>query len=233
MNVLIVHAHPEPKSFSSALYQEAKKTLEKNGDSVQVSDLYDMGFNPVVSASDFDNRVNPDYFNCALEQRKSLSTGTIAQDIKTEIAKVETADLLILNFPLYWFSVPAILKGWIDRVFVSGKFYGGTRIYAKGGMTGKKALVSVTTGGREDMLSSRGIHGDINDILKPILLGSLGYVGMDVLEPFYAFHVPYISAEAREDILKKWRRELAILDERKIMDMPDLSKFDKYFYPVK
>jgi len=100
-------------------------------------------------------------------------------------------------------------------------------------MTGKKALVSVTTGGREDMLSSRGIHGDINDILKPILLGSLGYVGMDVLEPFYAFHVPYISAEAREDILKKWRRELTILDERKIMDMPDLSKFDKYFYPVK
>jgi NAD(P)H dehydrogenase (quinone) len=129
--------------------------------------------------------------------------------------------------------VPAILKGWIDRVFVSGKFYGGKRIYANGGMAGKKALVSVTTGGRKDMLSEGGIHGDFNDILMPLLQGSLGYVGMEVLEPFHAFHVPYISAEARVESLDKWRSELSNLDERKSMDMPDLSKFDEYFYSIK
>ena len=232
MNVLILHAHPEPQSFSSALYLEAKKFFEQKGDTVQVSDLYAMNFNPVASTSDFNERANPDYFNYALEQRKSLKADTIADDIKAEIAKVEAADLLILNFPMYWFSMPAILKGWIDRVFVSGKFYGGTRIYAKGGMTGKKALVSITTGGRKDMLSSSGIHGDINNILKPLLQGSLGYVGMEVFEPFHAFHVPYISAEARAELLEKWRSELENLDERKKMDMPDLSDFDEYFYPI-
>lgn len=232
MNVLILHAHPEPQSFSSALYLEAKKIFEQKGDTVQVSDLYAMNFNPVASTSDFNERANPDYFNYALEQRKSLKADTIADDIKDEIAKVEAADLLILNFPMYWFSMPAILKGWIDRVFVSGKFYGGTRIYAKGGMTGKKALVSITTGGRKDMLSSSGIHGDINNILKPLLQGSLGYVGMEVFEPFHAFHVPYISAEARTELLEKWRSELENLDERKKMDMPDLSNFDEYFYPI-
>ncbi len=232
MNVLILHAHPEPQSFSSALYLEAKKFFEQKGDTVQVSDLYAMNFNPVASTSDFNERANPDYFNYALEQRKSLKADTIADDIKDEIAKVEAADLLILNFPMYWFSMPAILKGWIDRVFVSGKFYGGTRIYAKGGMTGKKALVSITTGGRKDMLSSSGIHGDINNILKPLLQGSLGYVGMEVFEPFHAFHVPYISAEARTELLEKWRSELANLDERKKVDMPDLSKFDEYFHPI-
>lgn len=233
MNVLIVHAHPEPQSFSSAMYVEAKKFFEKQGDSVQVSNLYEMNFNPVASSADFNDRANPDYFNYALEQRKSLSVGSISEDISAEIAKVEAADLLILNFPLYWFSMPAILKGWIDRVFVSGKFYGGKRIYANGGMAGKKVLVSVTTGGREDMLSRDGIHGDLNDILKPLLQGSLGYVGMKVLEPFYGFHVPYISAEARQEVLNGWRSELAGLDERNYMAMPDLSKFDEYFYPIK
>jgi NAD(P)H dehydrogenase (quinone) len=232
MNVLIVHAHPEPKSFSSALYLEAKKFFTDQSSTIAVSDLYEMNFNPVASTSDFDSRANPDYFNYALEQRKSFSTGAISGDIKVEIAKVESADLLIINFPLYWFSMPAILKGWIDRVFVSGKFYGGKRIYANGGMAGKKVLVSVTTGGREDMLSSSGIHGDINDILKPLLQGSLGYVGMAVYEPFYAYHAPYISAKARSEVLDRWRNELVNLDERKLMDMPDLSKFDEYFFPV-
>lgn len=233
MNVLIVHAHPEPDSFSSALYLEAKKVFTETGCSVQVSDLYGMGFNPVASALDFNSRESPDYLNYALEQRKGLTAGTLSDDIQTEIAKVEAADLLILNFPLYWFSVPAMLKGWVDRVFVSGKFYGGKRIYANGGMLGKKVLVSVTTGGREDMLSDSGIHGDINDILKPLLQGTLGYVGMEVLEPFYAFHVPYVSAQARVEIVHKWRRELTTLDQRKSMAMPDLSKFDDKFYPVK
>jgi NAD(P)H dehydrogenase (quinone) len=233
MNVLIVHAHPESKSFSSAMFLEAKKLFEKKGDTVQVSNLYEMNFNPVASESDFNDRANPDYFNYALEQRKSLSADTISEDISAEIDKVEAADLLILNFPLYWFSMPAILKGWIDRVFVSGKFYGGKRIYANGGMAGKKVLVSVTTGGREDMLSQGGIHGDLNEILKPVLQGSLGYVGMNVLEPFYAFHVPYVSAEARAELLKKWCNELTNIDGRKQLDMPDLSKFDDYFYPIK
>ncbi|MFQ3201854.1 MAG: NAD(P)H dehydrogenase (quinone) [Zhongshania sp.] len=232
MNVLIVHAHPEPKSFSSALYLEAKRFFEEKGDSVQVSDLYAMDFNPVASSEDFAERADPDYFNYALEQRKSVPAGTISTDIKIEIEKVEAADLLVFNFPLYWFSTPAILKGWIDRVFVSGKFYGGKRIYGNGGMAGKKALVSVSTGGRDDMLSEGGIHGDINEILKPLLQGSLGYVGMDVLEPFHAFHVPYVSAEVRLEILDKWRSELANLDERKGLAMPNLSKFDEYFFPI-
>jgi NAD(P)H dehydrogenase (quinone) len=101
MNVLIVHAHPESKSFSSALYLEAKHFFEEKGDSVQVSDLYGMNFNPVASPSDFSERADPDYFNYALEQRKSLPAGTISSDIKTEIKKVEAADLLVFNFPLY------------------------------------------------------------------------------------------------------------------------------------
>ena len=60
----------------------------------------------------------------------------MAPDIQAEIDKVNRADLVILNFPLYWTSVPAILKGWIDRVFVSGLLWG-KRFYNHGGMAGK------------------------------------------------------------------------------------------------
>ena len=114
-------------------------------------------------------------------------------------------------------------------MFVSGIFYGGKRIYANGGMSGKQALVSVTTGGREDMLSGQGIHGDIKDMLKPLLQGTLGYVGMEVLAPFCAYHVPYISEAQRTGILQSWRAVLANLKGRECLIMPDLTQFDEKF----
>ncbi len=138
MNILIVHAHPEPKSFTSSLKNTAKENLEKQGHYVEISDLYEMNFNPVASQLDFESLNQTYYFNYALEQRHAQKNQTLAQDIQIEIDKVKRADLVIFSFPLYWTSVPAILKGWIDRVFVSGLFYGGKRFYNHGGMTGKK-----------------------------------------------------------------------------------------------
>jgi NAD(P)H dehydrogenase (quinone) len=207
MNVLIIHAHPEPKSFCGALKDVAVETLQTLGHQVCVSDLYAMGFNPVASAQDF-------------------------QD---EIEKVKQADLIIFTFPLFWMSVPAILKGWIDRVFVSGLFYGGKRIYDKGGMSGKKALVCTTLGGRDYMFGDKALHGELygaSGMLRSVLQGSLGYVGMQVLEPFVAYHVPYISDESRKEILKNWQQALTTLDKRVVMQMPKLHDFDDTFKPI-
>lgn len=105
----------------------------------------------------------------------------MATDIQAEIDKVNRADLVILNFPLYWTSVPAILKGWIDRVFVSGLFYGGKRFYNHGGMAGKKAMLCLTLGGRTHMFGENSIHGPIEHYLSPIQRGSLAYTGFEVL----------------------------------------------------
>lgn len=103
----------------------AVRVLEAQGHEVAVSDLYAMSFNAVASAEDFAQRADPDYLVYALEQRQNHQSGTIAPDIAAEIEKVVACDLLILNFPIFWFSTPAILKGWIDRVLVSGQFYSG------------------------------------------------------------------------------------------------------------
>ncbi|MGH8405345.1 MAG: NAD(P)H-dependent oxidoreductase, partial [Pseudomonas sp.] len=208
MKVLIVHAHPEPQSFTAALRDQATATLQAQGHEVQVSDLYAMHWNPVASASDFTSRENPDYLVYALEQRLGVKSQSIAADIRQELDKLLWADLLILNFPIFWFSAPAMLKGWIDRVLVSGVCYGGKRFYDQGGLAGKKALVTVTLGGREHMFGEGAIHGPLEDMLRPILRGTLAYVGFEVLEPFVAWHVPYISAEARQTFLHSYQQRL-------------------------
>ncbi|MFJ2455262.1 NAD(P)H-dependent oxidoreductase [Pseudomonas protegens] len=232
MNVLIVHAHPEPQSFTAALRDQARTTLEAQGHQVQVSDLYAMNWNPVASAADFASRDNPDYLVYALEQRLGVKNQSIAADIQAELDKLLWADLLILNFPVFWFSVPAMLKGWIDRVLVSGVCYGGKRFYDQGGLAGKKALVTLTLGGREHMFGEGAIHGPLQDMLRPLLRGTLAYVGYDVLEPFVAWHVPYISQEAREAFLHSYRQRLQHLADDQPLVFPRLDQFDEALYPL-
>lgn len=232
MNILIVHAHPEPQSFSAAMCRTAADTLRAQGHAVTVSDLYAQGFNPVAGAADFAQRRNPDYLNYALEQRHAQEGGTLAPDIRAEVDKVLACDLLILNFPIYWFSLPAMLKGWMDRVFVSGVFYGGKRIYDRGGMRGRRALVAASLGGREHMFGPQALHGDLNGMLRHVLQGSLGYVGFDVLEPFYAHHVPYLPEAERAAILDRWRATLGALESRPRLPMPSLDHYDDTFRPL-
>ena len=124
MKVLIVFAHPEPKSFGRALLERSVATLQSCGHEVLVSDLYAMGFNPVATESDFQERRFPEALQYDREQKLSSQRRSFAPDIQTELDRLLWCDLLILQFPLWWFSVPAILKGWIDRVFANGTVYG-------------------------------------------------------------------------------------------------------------
>ena len=232
MKVLIVHAHYEEQSFTTALKNQAVSTLTAAGHEVQVSDLYAMSWNPVASPADFAERANPDYCVYALEQRKGYESGTLAPDIRAEIAKVDWCDLLILNFPVFWFSVPAILKGWIDRVFVSGHFYGGKRIYDQGGMLGKKAMLSLTLGGQAHMFSDEEvIHGEMDLLFRPLQSGALAYTGFSVLPPFIGYHVPYISQEARQQLLADYADRLARVDGLEPLRFPKLADFDASFHP--
>ncbi|CAM3718702.1 NAD(P)H dehydrogenase [quinone] 1 [Pseudomonas reidholzensis] len=231
MNVLIVHAHHEPQSFNTAMLNLAVEVLEGQGHAVVVSDLYAMNFNPVATADDFHQRANSEHLIYALEQRNGYNTGTLAADITQELEKLKWADLIILNFPIYWFSMPAILKGWIDRVFISGFCYGGVRIYDRGGLKGKKAMLAFSLGGQDHMFGPEAIHGELDTLLRPIQRGVLGYVGLSVLPPFVAFHVPYISVEARRDYLEQYRQHLLTLDDRPSLTFPSLDDYDDMLHP--
>jgi NAD(P)H dehydrogenase (quinone) len=233
MKVLLVHAHPEPASFCAAMRDAAVEALTRAGHDVTVSDLYAERFNPVAGPEDFGSRRNPDYLVYSLEQRNGWQSGSIAPDIKREVERVLACDLLILNFPIFWFSVPAIMKGWIDRVFLSGTFFGGKRIYDRAELLGKKALVAATLGGRDHMFGADGVHGELNGMLRHLLQGTLGYCGFEVLEPFYGYHVPYISEADRRQFLDDYRAHLSNIESLPRLSMPTLEDFDDVFRPLK
>lgn len=231
MKFLIVSAHPEPQSFTMAMKDQSIEWLKESGHEVEVSDLYKMNYNPVASADDFRIRKQEEYLVYALEQRNGWGNGSIVEDIRIELEKVLWCDVLILNFPLYWFSVPAILKGWIDRTLISGITYGGKRFYENGGLAGKKALMAFTLGGREHMFGENAIHGEMNTMLRPLLRGSFHYIGMDVLPPFVAYHVPYLTDEERQKILVNYKDYLSNLEAIEPMIFPNMSDFDEDLYP--
>jgi len=232
-SALIVHAHPEPQSFVAALRDTAASALRRRDIRVTVSDLYVEGFDPVAKAGDFQVRRDPAYLNYALEQRYAFENNGLAPDIQRELARLMGADLVVFTFPIYWFSVPAILKGWFDRVFISGPIYGGRRFYDRGGMRGKRALVCASLGGRDYMFGERGIHGDIEVLLSPLLKGTLGYAGFDVVQPFFAFHVPYIEADERRSILSRWEKHIEQIDMLATLPISSLADYDEKMQPRK
>lgn len=117
---LIVHAHPEPQSFCTAQMRQAAQTLQAQGYDVEVLDPYASGWNPVLSEQDFGHETPP-FFKPQAEQVKAVRERTLSGEVREQVDKLKGADLLIFSFPLWWFSVPAILKGWVDRVFVMGE----------------------------------------------------------------------------------------------------------------
>ncbi len=227
---LLVHAHSERDSFVTAMRDRIAETLSASGHDLIHSDLYGMGFNPVLSPADFGKRGNPDHLVYALEQRHNFNAGTLAPDIVAEIEKVKQADLIVLTFPLFWFGTPAIMKGWFDRVFISGEFYGGKTIYERGGMAGKKASAAFSLGGREDMVGERGIHGPlVHGMLRHLFQGTLGYVGMEVIEPFVAHNIPYQPLEVRQKCLHDLSAYFTDLDSKPRIPIPDLADFGPRF----
>src|SRR3546814_2125414 len=112
-----------------------------------------MNWNPVTGPDDFvGERSMTSRLSIAREQTHAMENGTISGDIKAEQAKLARAELLILQFPIWWFSPPAILKGWFDRVFARGFAYHTGRKYDPGMFKGKFAMVAATTGTSEDKI---------------------------------------------------------------------------------
>lgn len=221
MHVLIVYCHPEPRSFNATLKDVAVQTLQRLGHSVEVSDLYAEGFNPAEGPEHYVQRSDPEVFSALAEQRYNSELGTLPSDVQREAERLERADLVILQFPLWWHAQPAMLKGWFDRVFVYGGLYTGKRRYDRGHFRGRRAICSVTTGGPAATFAHDGRGGDIELLTWPINY-SLYYMGFDVLHPFLAHGIQGGGPiyQARESFLAQlagyqdeWAKRLATLDE--------------------
>ncbi len=188
MRVLIVFCHPEPHSFNGALKATAVAHLEGQGHTVEVSDLYAEGFDPLEGPGHFPRRADPSTFSALTEQRRAHEAGELPAEVAREIARLERAELIILQFPLWWHAQPAMLKGWFDRVMVYGGLYSGSRRYDRGRLGGKRAFCSVTTGSPAPAFTRQGRGGEMASLLWPIHR-SLAYLGLAVLPPFVVYGV--------------------------------------------
>lgn len=188
MNALIILCHPERNSFNGSLAALAGKTLEEQSYDVQMIDLYAEDFDAREGPAHYETRVDDVKFSALNEQRHAYKSDTLSAEVARHIMMLERADFVLFQFPIWWHSVPAMLKGWVDRVFVSGGLYTSTKRYDQGHFKGKIAMCSATIGAPQEAIGL-GCRGGSIDQLFWSTQYSLHYMGFKVLPPFLATSV--------------------------------------------
>lgn len=214
MTILLVSAHDDPRSLIGALHNAALGTLERAGHKVLVTDLYAQGFNPVASSLDFKTKSSV-HANYMFEQQRSININAgFSPDIQAEMEKVAQADIIIFHFPLWWGSVPAILKGWYDRVLAMGFAWNADARYSTGLLRGKKALLVVSAGDPVSYYAPDGMHrASIEQHLYSVAHNILAFCGLDVLQSVVLSNATAASdAELGEDI-KAYAELLQTIDQ--------------------
>ncbi|WP_043930654.1 NAD(P)H-dependent oxidoreductase [Bacillus sp. EB01] len=225
MNILIVFAHPEPKSLNGFLKDFAVETLSAAGHDVIVSDLYGKNFKAVADRNDFTVLHNPEQLNYIMEQYHASKNRTFTNDILEEQDNLLWAEIVIFQFPIWWTESPAILKGWFDRVLAYNFAYGPGH-YDQGNLRGKKAMLSITHGASS--LANYGIHGlkgDLDERLFNIQHEKLFFCGMDVIKPFI-FHAS-AKDDIKEELFNEYREKLLNIPNEPVLSFHPLSHYEK------
>lgn len=217
-NAFWLYAHPRRGSFNEQLFDAGRETLADRYE-VATSDLHAQGFDPVLRDSDLGALAGTpgnlaELMGEAYEQRQ------LNDEVTAEQAKLAAAELLVIQFPLWWYGMPAMLKGWFDRVLTAGFAYGDNdpergvpRRYGDGGLVGRRALIVVTAGEDAGSIGPRGISGDLESLLFPLTHGVLWYVGIDALDLHVIHDADTLDAERADAEVARLRERLRSVGE--------------------
>jgi NAD(P)H dehydrogenase (quinone) len=183
MKYLVIYTHPNPKSFCKAVREAIVEELRKAGREVGIRDLYAQKFDPLLKEADFD----------------ALQKGAGLPDVKAEQDAIRAADMLVFVFPLWWVGMPAMLKGYIDRVFSEGFAYKITENDIMGLLKNKKVLLVTTTGAPQEMYEESGMFKSIGQTIDD---GIFRFCGMEVIAHKYLTAVPYVTDDDRKKMLE-------------------------------
>jgi len=175
---------------------------------VRVSDLYQQNFIAVASWDDFvaDKKTfSQQYF---LAQQEAFIRGQLAHQISAELDKITWADHIIFQFPLWWFSTPAILKGWLDRVLVKGFAYDAGKTFDQGLLQGKTASLVVSTQSSESAYQLDGLHKETIDTFLHPIHHTLRFAGFKTLPPFVTYGAFHLESPQEEQIVRDYREYL-------------------------
>lgn len=182
MNHLVVFAHPNPKSFGKGIVDKIEEISKEKGDEIMIRDLYDIGFNPILKPTDI----------------VAFKEGNVPEDIKTEQEYVRIADIISFVYPVWWSGLPAMLKGYVDRVFSYGFAYEYTDEGPRGLLTEKRGLLFCTTGTSSEDYAKSGMHDSMRQVSDQ---GIFKFCGIDVTNHAFFGAVPYVPDEIRYNYL--------------------------------
>jgi len=235
MKVLTIYANPSPKSFCHAILEQFAQGLEEAGHTNEVVDLYAMKFDPVLKARDFPNWIDENTPLAALKHMILENSGGSIQrtvlerwlrnkdaayisnmirrlrpkDVVEQQKKVAQAQALAIISPIWFVGFPAILKGWIERVFTYGFAYSLTRDGWRGDIKGRiplfkheKALLISTT-----LFDEESYQSGLGEAMKR-LIDDFGfrYPGIKKVEHVYFYSVSAVSDDARRGYLQEAHR---------------------------
>ncbi|OMF28484.1 NAD(P)H-dependent oxidoreductase [Paenibacillus peoriae] len=178
MNINILYGHPYAKSFNKAILEQVIAHLNVRGANVKVKDLIQMSFNPMVGLKDLEAKV----------------TNVLPEEIVKEQEDLLWADALIIISPVWWGGFPAVIKGYIDRVFTTGLIRSSDGVY---GLEGKRAYSIFTTGSSEDYI--RISHQ--KDMLYAANDNLFGFAKFSDAEIKLLCSVPRVTLEERKAML--------------------------------
>ncbi|MFC1868461.1 NAD(P)H-dependent oxidoreductase [Thermodesulfobacteriota bacterium] len=189
MKVLIIYAHPNPDSFNHAILDAFTEGLSEAGHTSEVVDLYAAGFDPCLTFAELG----------------ALREGRTYDDVQAYQDKITQADALAFIHPNWFTGVPAILKGWIDRVLCMGfaYMYDMEKKIPIGLLKHRKAVVMNTSGAIEE----RAQETEAAPMLKKIWCHEiLGFFGIHNVEYTPFFNVINTDDETRKGYLEKARK---------------------------
>ncbi len=186
MNVLLVYAHPNPRSFNQAILDMVDATLRDRGHATRIHDLYRMQCRAVLDGEDL------------LRNWR----GDLPADTRREQDAVLWARGLVFVYPIWWFGPPAILKGWIDRVFTRKFAFDFGPGGMKGLLTHEKALILNTLGGDEASYREHRWH---ELLVRPMAEGILGACGVKNVSHRAFYQVPTVGQTERQGMLEEVR----------------------------
>lgn len=220
MKIFLVYAHPHQDSYHHALKEHAITTLKNNHHEVKISDLYAMNFKATADWQDFTSNTTQELSHqYSVAQKIAFEKNLLSSDIQTEMEKLKWCDVLILQFPFWWFSVPAILKGWFDRVLVKGFTYDAGQWFNTAPLLGRKAMIMTTTQAPAQSYLPNALNGDINSLLQPIH-HTLHFIGFTPIEPFIAYGVMDEDNVKRKRYLEEYAEHLLNLEHATILPIP-------------
>jgi NAD(P)H dehydrogenase (quinone) len=160
MHVLTILCHPKPTSFSHSVAERFNDGARSMGHTVEVADLYAERFDPIMTERD-------------LQQFEGIA---VPEEIQREQARIERAAALCLVYPIWWYGMPAMMKGWFDRVWSAGWAYRWQHDPEGSLLAARPCTLLIPLGASDNQLKRWGYRNEIEHLWR---YGVLGYCGVD------------------------------------------------------